>query len=281
MAQSIPNEIHSLWIGDRLGPLELVCLKSWIEQGHGVVLWRYEPLKTELPESVEVRDASLIAPRDQILAHRKTGSWALGSDLFRFRLMATQHATWCDLDMLLLKPLDLERPLLFGWEHEDSINCAVLRVPPDSALLRDLTEFYLAAVPIPPWSKTHKKIYYWLRALFGITRRTEEFAWGTFGPRATTYFAQKHGLDGQAEPPEVFYPVPYLRADCLLEAGSEADSMLTERSVGVHLWGSQIRPRIMAGDFARESWVARQCERLGVPIHPVESKGADDTVLAE
>lgn len=266
MAHSIPNEIHSLWIGDQLGPLELVCLTSWIEQGHKAVLWRYEALNGEVPPEVEIRDASLVAPRQELVANRRTGSWALGANLFRYKLLMNQAATWCDLDVLLLKPMDLKKRYLFGWEHETSINNAILRTPVGEPLLQDMIDLYMSPTPIPPWAKPSRRIYYRVLALFGRARTKEEFAWGTFGPRALTYYSEKRGLQGEAAPTSVYYPVPCQHAHMMMEAGSQVESFLGPDSTAVHIWASHVRHRIMAGDFSDDSWFARQCQRLGVSV---------------
>ncbi len=266
MTQSLPNEIHSLWIGERLGPLELVCLKSWIEQGHRAVLWRYEPLDGELPPEVEIRDASLVAPRQDLVANKRTGSWALGANLFRYRLLMNQAATWCDLDVLMLKPMDMTSRYLFGWESEYSINTAVLRIPMGHPLLQDMIDLYMMEAPIPPWAKFSRRIYYRLLALVGRGRTKEEFIWGTFGPKAMTYFADRRGVDEKAAEVSVFYPVPYEDAQALLEPDVHVESYLRPNTLSVHFWASSIRERIMSGDFARDCWFVQQCERLGVSV---------------
>ena len=33
--------LHSLWIGEKLGWLERLCLTSWVTCGHAAVLWTY------------------------------------------------------------------------------------------------------------------------------------------------------------------------------------------------------------------------------------------------
>ena len=53
-AEPLP-EIHTLWVGEGLGPLERLCLTSWVRQGHRVVLHAYRDFSC--PPGVSLRDA--------------------------------------------------------------------------------------------------------------------------------------------------------------------------------------------------------------------------------
>ena len=55
-------EIASLWIGKRLSFLELLCFKSFVDQGHKLTLYTYEPLENP-PDFCEIADA-----REPVLA---------------------------------------------------------------------------------------------------------------------------------------------------------------------------------------------------------------------
>lgn len=265
MPEKILNEIHSLWIGDQLGPLENLCIKTWHEHGHKSVLWHYRPLDDSVPAGVECRDANLILPESELVAHRRTGSWALCANFFRYRLLQKYPVTWCDTDVFLLKPIDLERAYYFGFERAGGINNAVLRSPGDSALLATLVDFYSQTAPIPQWEPALRRVYYKLRARLGVPKTREYFTWGTFGPKALTHFAREHGVYDQALAQDVLYPVPWEDAKALLEPVERTTSYFTEQTTAVHIWGSFVRPKITAGLVASDSWFAQQCARLSVP----------------
>ena len=57
--QALPA-IHTLWVGPSLGPLERLCLTSWVRQGHDVVLHAYDRL--DVPRGVTVMDAAGLCP---------------------------------------------------------------------------------------------------------------------------------------------------------------------------------------------------------------------------
>ena len=131
-------ELHSLWIGSRLGWLEQLGIASWLAHGHRAVLWTYHPVEG-IPRGVDVRDAREILPESAIARHRVSGSVSLFSNRFRYHLLRRHAATWFDADVLLLRPLTDASPDVYAWETANSIGSAVLRLPAGLAgVLRDL-----------------------------------------------------------------------------------------------------------------------------------------------
>jgi hypothetical protein len=122
-------EIHSLWIGERLSWIERVSIHSWLEHGHRVTLWCFDPIEG-VPNGVSIADAATILPKTSIIRHRQTQSVSLFSNRFRYHLLKRMPATWLDSDMVLLRPLNDASPYLFGWEMATRIGTAVLRLPP-------------------------------------------------------------------------------------------------------------------------------------------------------
>ncbi|HZY68208.1 MAG TPA: hypothetical protein VFE52_06450, partial [Devosia sp.] len=181
---------HSLWIGDRLPPLAQACLRSLQRVGHKVVLHTYGPV-SGVPHGVELADAGETMPASEITRHRDTGSFALFSDRFRFRLLQRGADLWVDCDIYCLKPLP-RADYLFGWEHGRSINCSVLALPANSPLLNDLVEFSLKP-GMPPWFGPLRRNWFGLLERLGRVKGAEDLPWGTIGPAALTHFAHKHG----------------------------------------------------------------------------------------
>ena len=95
---------HTLWVGRRLGPLSVACLSSFVAMGHGVTVHVYDEAPEDLPPGVALSDASLVAPRERIMLHRKHQSVALFSDLFRLMLQAKGVGPWIDCDILCVRP---------------------------------------------------------------------------------------------------------------------------------------------------------------------------------
>ncbi len=86
----VPVRCNAFWIGERLGPMAVACLRFFVRAGHEVVLHVYdEPV--DVPEGVTVREAGLLVPADRIFRHQETGSYALFANLFRYKLLIELH----------------------------------------------------------------------------------------------------------------------------------------------------------------------------------------------
>jgi hypothetical protein len=262
-------EIHSLWIGPRLTWIELLSLHSWLEHGHRVTLWCYDPIEG-VPNSVCTADAATILPRTSIIRHRETGSVSLFSNRFRYHLLRLGPATWLDLDMVLLRPLDHTSPYLFGWETPTNICTAVLRLPPESPVLHDLIKLTSARAPVPGWWRFKGRLKQRIKGLIGRHQCAEDMEWGTFGPAALTYFLLRRNFAGQALPIETFYPISWAEVPLLFATPDMVSPRLTQKTNGVHLWSSCINELLWpdAKSWRNEppanSWLGAMCKRYGV-----------------
>lgn len=106
--------VNGLWIGDKLSPLELLTLHSFIEHGHTFHLWIYEDLDSILPKGVVVKDANEIIPYAAVFRkknadpHIGIGKGSFGapfSDFFRYKLLYEIGGWWVDMDVLCLQEL--------------------------------------------------------------------------------------------------------------------------------------------------------------------------------
>ena len=135
------DPLNSLWIGDKLGYVERLTMISALSVGHPFRLYSYSPERLcGVPSGVEVRDANDVVEYPALARYFDRGHLALGSDFFRYAMQAKGFGYWVDLDLCFLRPLDFRDDYVFGWEHETSINGAILRLPPGSAIVRELCE---------------------------------------------------------------------------------------------------------------------------------------------
>lgn len=229
----------TLWIGERLGAVERACLRSVVRQGHQLALYCYEP-PAGIPEGVEVRDASAIL--DEALLRARCGNRAdLYSDWFRYELLRRGLGTWLDADVYLVGQIDDSADSLFGWQSADTINNAVLRLPPASPLLPELLEPFERETT-PRWMPWRCYVPLRLREL--VTGRADltKVPWGSTSPQALTALARKHGLDALAQPQDRFYPMPWQQARWILDPSVRLEDVITDATVAVHLWNECIKP---------------------------------------
>ena len=64
---------------------------------------------------------------------------------------------------------------------------------------------------------------------------------GVAGPVGVTAVARKLGLASKALPSDVFHPVPWARADWILDRNTILEDVITHRTVAVHLWNEMIK----------------------------------------
>ncbi|MEO4001295.1 hypothetical protein [Mesorhizobium sp. CAU 1732] len=230
-----------LWIGGSLGRIEQLSIASWLAAGYHVRLHTYGDVRG-VPTAVEMSDANAVAPAAEIenLRHRKTRSYALASDYFRYRLQAQGQGLWSDLDIVCLKPLNLPNRVIFGLESWDFINGAVLSLDPSLAMTAELAGLFDRSF-VPPWLPRKRKVQWALRRAVGQKPTPARLPWGTFGPRAITAMARKHDLFWEAQPTFVFYPLHAREAHYMYDPRFSLESRINERTLTVHLWNEALR----------------------------------------
>jgi len=136
--------IHGLWIGKFLSPVELLCMQSFIANGHNFHLWIYEPLQTPVPQGVIIEDASEIIPKEKVFVYKYKnqfghgkGSYAGFSDIFRYKLLYEKGGWWTDMDVVCLKPLDFGDEYVFRPHHDFDVVGNIIKCPPASLLMLD------------------------------------------------------------------------------------------------------------------------------------------------
>ena len=112
MAQPI---VHGLWIGDWLGPMQLLTIKSFMAHGYDFHLWAYNQNVAPLPAGVELKDAGELIPENQVFKYPPngpldvsfgTGSYAGFSDIFRYKVLYEHGGWYTDMDVTCLKRPD-------------------------------------------------------------------------------------------------------------------------------------------------------------------------------
>jgi len=236
--------IGTLWVGDALSWLEQLCLQSFIDHGHEVVLYKYEDV-ANIPSGVRVENANDILPADKILRHAKTGSAAYHADVFRLHMLQQTDYIWADTDALCTKPWEIQQNgHLHGWVSEANIiNNGVLGLPKDSKTLAEMFKFTSDEYPIPPWFKESKQDE--LRALKakGEGVHVSLLPWGVWGPNALTWFLQETGEVKHTSPEHVLYPLPFPKAGFPLNPRhtDKVENYIREDTLSIHLWGRRFR----------------------------------------
>jgi hypothetical protein len=235
----MPQQIVSLWIGGALGTIERLSLRSFVTQGHPVALYSYGEV-AGVPAGVERRDAAEVLPYAMALSLRyANGSFALFSNMFRMELQRRALGLWVDADVVAMRELDLDGPFVAGHESDRFLNGAILKLAPDSPVLRD----WLATAEsgkVPPWLPFHRAPKAWLRQALGAHIHPSELPIGTFGPKSITALAARHGLTGAAQPEPVFYPLHPRDATRLYDPTLALGDIVRPETRTIHLWNEKL-----------------------------------------
>jgi hypothetical protein len=230
--------VNAIWIGDRMGPIHAACLKSFLTCGHDVILHAYQDV-VDAPKGVTVIDARKLMREDEIVRHRNSGSLALASDVYRYRIMASDMGAYIDCDVLCVKPLP-DDEFLFGWEEDRRVGSAVLRFPAASPAMSELRAAADDPFYIPPWSRRLKLNYLKTRKALGMPLPVARQRWGAIGPDLVTHVVKAHGLAHKIRPIDAFYPVHYYQTALLNDPGISVGDLTTPRTHAIHLWHNRL-----------------------------------------
>ncbi|OEU71629.1 MAG: hypothetical protein BA874_10730 [Desulfuromonadales bacterium C00003068] len=273
-------QIGALWVQGPLSFLEQLCLVSFIDAGHHVVLYTYGQV-TGVPEGIEIRDANQILSQDGFLVHERTGSPALHSDLFRYRLLEKEdRMIWADTDAYCVKAFETQTGHFFGWESHKHINGGVLGLPSDSDALGELLEFTKDEFAIPPWFSEEEKARLGVLKDNGEPVHAGEMTWGVWGPHAVTHFLQKTGEDKYAFPQEGLYPFTFKNRNYMLKRGFDISPYVTDNTYSIHLYGRRMRRRIVE----KENGIPKRWSLIGKllakhSISPIDAPIPDKVVV--
>lgn len=235
--------IVSFWHGP-MSWLEALCIASFHRHGHPVAVYGFEPIPG-LPDTALWRDASEILPRDELVFYKGRGTPAVFSDRFRLELLRRGAGIYADLDVYCVRPIAGPPDYLMAWERPGSVNSAVLHIPSDSELLKDLmTVFDRENRPLfEPFLPLYRRLEVAARRLVGDKVPPEHLQYGATGPMALTHYVKARGLVSQVRPATTFYPIPYEDIPSLLRAGSRVEPAIQPETLGIHLWRSQLTDR--------------------------------------
>jgi hypothetical protein len=211
--------VQSFWHGDALPRHLMICMKSFLRHGHQFHLYAYR--EYPVPAGVVLKNAAEILPECEVFhyiyADGSDGGVAAFADLFRYELLLKLGNWWVDTDVLCLSDTLPPGDYFFGWEQKDQICNAILKLPPESELARQLAEGARAA-------------------------GKKDLLWGQIGPALVTQTAKDLSMSYLSYPPHFAYPIHWSDYKKILFK-SECASI--KKSVAgapfLHLWNQMFR----------------------------------------
>lgn len=136
--------VHGLWIGNSLGPTQLLTIHSFLAHGFMFHLWTYSNSLSPVPPSVFLRDANEIIPEHRVFRYPENGqidvefgrgSYAGFSDIFRYKLLYEHGGWYTDMDVTCLKQPDFSTEYVFRDHWLLPAVGNIIRCPPRSLLM--------------------------------------------------------------------------------------------------------------------------------------------------
>jgi hypothetical protein len=276
---AVEYQIGTLWIGGALSYLEQLCLKSFVDAGQHIRLYTYGPVGN-VPDGVEVADASRILPLTTILRHTRTGSPAPQADRFRYHMLAQCDRTiWADTDAYCVRPFTTPNGHFHAWESETRVNNGVLGLPRDSATLAGLLDFTRDPYAIPPWFEGEERARLEAARDAGRPLHAGEMAWGVWGPQALTHFLKATGEIRFSMPRVTLYPFAYKDRRLMLRPNLDASRYVTDETFSIHFYGRRMRARLLShenGVPKPRSLIGRLLRKHGIDpaAAPLRAEGA-------
>ena len=199
----------------RMSGLEVTCLKSFLDYGHELTVFTYD--STMVAPLFRTADAGAIVPPEQIFfytANPGKGSISGFTNLFRYKLLHEFGNFWIDTDVLCLTDSwPEERDFVAGWESDEWVGSAVLKLP----------------------------TWFARESLTRCEELSDKVKWGQTGPRLVTEIVKREQLQERLFRKERFYPVWHQN---LLEFFDEEAAHVTvekcSTSYSAHFWNQMI-----------------------------------------
>lgn len=233
--------VATLWVAGRLSPVEELCLLSFAKAGHSVTLYTYDGVDNA-PPGIELRDGREILAYETVLQNRyRNGSFALASNLFRYELQRRRAGLWVDTDVVCVRPVALDLPVIVGRESANYVNGAVLYLDADLAIVQDAINAF-GGGRVPEWVDWRRGLRSRAAQLLGRRIGAADLPHGTFGPKGLTALLRRHELEHYAQPADVFYPLSPKKAAAAFNGTLAWDDVVTADTLTVHLWNEKIGP---------------------------------------
>lgn len=141
--------IKSFWTGEDVTNLEILTIKSFIENGHIFHLYAYDPtIERYFPkhENFAVKDANEIYDKSKFFTYKGQGDCSDGSvggfsDIFRYYLMYKLGGWYVDMDTTCFKNFDsIENEIVLRPHINTKVVANIAKFPANDPVLKELID---------------------------------------------------------------------------------------------------------------------------------------------
>lgn len=206
--------IQSLWIGSALSNLEILCINSYLRNGHDFHLYTYEAVKN-VPPGTTIMDANEIVMKDYIFCDLR-GTYASFADYFRYKILYCKGGWWVDMDTVCLKYFDFPEDYCFSSENQVNrnvvVNIGYLKIPQEAEVLKDCINYIESNLGVGDGNNV---------------------PWGKFGLSLWDTVLRNYDASPFIKQPSVFCPVNFFELSQLITKGAYVPGSET---YAVHFW---------------------------------------------
>jgi len=231
--------IKTLWIGVELGPLEQLCLSSFLHHGHQVELFVYDDVGN-IPAGVTVRNGEEILKSSNIFMYKHRPSYAAFANWFRYEMLLKEGGVWVDTDVACLKPFDFESNLFFGLEQSNKVNNAVIGAVPGLESIHFMARQAEHPNHFLPYDSTKEKCRKFIRRYLKGNQRGD-LKWGETGPGGFTKALHHFDLFDKALPISAFYPIHSTCWTSSFDTTAANPERYFPDSYAIHFWNEMLR----------------------------------------
>jgi hypothetical protein len=237
------REVGTLWIGGPLSWMEQLCLKSFVDKGQKITLFSYEDIPN-VPDGIIRRDGREIIDTEDFIKYEQKNSFALFADWFRLHMIHQNPGMiWIDTDVYCHRPMDYDSDYVFGYElpGEHRVNNAVLGLPADSPMLRQMLDFTSDRFSIAPFLPRKRREQMRKMAEKEKPVHITEQPWGVWGPMMVTHYVHLLEMQEHVMPINAFYPINFRERFKFMRGAAIAEGLITDETTALHLWASNKR----------------------------------------
>jgi hypothetical protein len=203
--------VQSLWIGNELSNMEVLCIRSYMQHGHAFHLYVYNEVEN-IPPGTIIKDANEIYPEANVYSDQWNG-FVNFSNRFRYTLLYQKGGWWVDMDTVCLKPFNFTEDYVFSSEavpmyRRVLVNTTYIKAKAGSKLFSDCLEFI-------------------------DNRKYEHLHWGEHGVNLISRMIFLNKLQSFIKTPDFFCPISAFELELLL---GQDNMKLISQSYAVHWW---------------------------------------------
>ena len=157
---------------------------------------------------------------------------------------------WADLDLICLRPLAFDDPIVVGRVDASRVSNALMRFPKGHPITRRLADLSRSPNTVLEFDSARDRRRKLVRK-FLLGNRRQNVRWGeASGPSGLTKMLKHHDLLKVAKPFYYFYPIHFSFWACAFDDTFREGSAFLDQSYTLHLWNEKIR-RMTGGQQGR------------------------------